>query len=154
MAMTNLSQPNDGDAYQNIILAPTSFAGGNVTATDNKEETTLVVAYGAEHEALKVAEDEPAESEPLNANTLSKIYSALSDEKRLKIVQTLVERPHYGQELAKMLGITNATVFHHLSMLADQKLVHLERIEHRVYYVLDTARLEQLLVQGKEFLLG
>lgn len=153
-AMTNLSQPNDRDAYERVILAPTSFGGGQITATDNKDETCLIVAYGAEHHALKAPEAEPEESEVLDAATLSKFYNSLSDENRLKIVRALVERPHYGQELAKMLGVTNATVFHHLSILEKQSLVHLERIEHRVYYVLDSERLGRLLAHGSEFLLG
>jgi DNA-binding transcriptional ArsR family regulator len=153
-AMTNLVSSSGEAGYEEVILAPSSFADTRITANDNKEETCLVLVYGAGHDALKVSEDKSEYSEPLDPERLAKIYNILSDETRLKLVRALVERPHYGQELAKLLGISNATVFHHLSMLEHQDLVYLERIEHRVYYILKTERLRQLLTQGTLFVLG
>lgn len=153
-ALTNLYLLSEDNTYEQVILAPSSFAGKRIVATDNREETALVVMFGDKNRAFDTLKPEAKDGEPLDAETLAKVYSVLSDKTRLEILKALTERPHYGQELAQMLGISNATVFHHLSIFDKIKIVHLERIEHRVYYVLDTGRLGQLLTQGNSFLLG
>ncbi len=154
--MSNFYLARDGDDYHEVILAPSSYNNELITATENIEDglSTLILVFGEGSKGLKTARSGSEVDEVLDATYFSELYNILADPTRLKIVQALAERPHYGQELAKMFGITNATVFYHLSMLDKKKIVHLERIEHRVYYVLDTERLSQLLAQGSTFLLG
>lgn len=152
--LTNLHLSEKGGLYEKYILAPNSFDGYIVTAIENKEETGLILAFNKDQAILKDNQEEPQEPPVLDTAELANIFNTLGDKTRLEIVRVLVERPHYGQELAKMLGISNATVFYHLSQLEKTRAVHLERIEHRVYYVLDTPRLRYLLNQASTFLLG
>ena len=42
---------------------------------------------------------------------------ALGDETRLRILGLLTRRPHYGEELAESLGLTPATISHHIKAL-------------------------------------
>jgi DNA-binding transcriptional ArsR family regulator len=151
--LSRLHISDDGE-YEEVIFAPKSVEKFSIVGTENEAQNALVMIYGEENEAFKQKAEEAGDDLPLTTKTLSEFCNLLGDEKRLEIVRYLVERPHYGQELAKLLGITNATVFYHLSMLEKKKLVHLERIEHRVYYVLNTDRLEKYLVRGTEFLLN
>ncbi len=150
--LTNLYLTDEKDNYERVLLAPTSFCPKGVLATDNKEETTLVVVFGPEHTALSGEEDNSkSDLESVTPASIAALYNALSDETRLKIVKALIEKPHYGQELAKILGVSNATIFHHLSLLDKINIVHFERIEHRVYYVLDVEKLNLLLEQAANF---
>lgn len=158
--MTNLHPAEHEDFYEEVILATSSFIGGGIIGTENDQETCLIIAFGADNSNLKPHKEETTD-EVIDTKFLAALYNTLSDEKRLQIVKALLERPHYGQELAKKFGISNATVFYHLSMLEGDKkagvslkLVHLERIEHRVYYVLNTERLHKLLAQGMASLVG
>ncbi|QSO47340.1 winged helix-turn-helix transcriptional regulator [Alicyclobacillus mengziensis] len=68
----------------------------------------------------------------------------LSDKQRMTIMELLAGRPWYGQELAQQLGISAASISHHMSLLLDLNLVHIERSEHRVYYKLQQHRLVEL----------
>ena len=82
------------------------------------------------------------------------LYTALGDPSRLKIVRALVERPRYGQELAVDLGMSTATISHHLGALNKAGVLAMERRAHRTYFTLDARALQALLRQGEGFALG
>jgi DNA-binding transcriptional ArsR family regulator len=88
------------------------------------------------------------------ASRWAALYTALSDPSRLKIVRLLGERPHYGQELAAALGMSTATISHHLDALNKTGALALERRAHRTYFTLDTLALRGLLRAGEHFALG
>ncbi len=151
--ITHLHLIEKQDSYERVILAPSGLNDKGIVATENQDETCLIVVYGQDNDIFTVPKSETKEEETVDPTKLATFFNTLSDKTRLEIVRILTDRPHYGQELAKILGISNATVFYHLSMLEKIKVVHLERIEHRVYYALDSERLRQLLTRGSAFLL-
>lgn len=152
--LTRLHLSEGSDLYEKYVLVPCSFGGDSLSALENRAETGLILTFNRDQAILKVRPGEPDAPPVLDTASLANIFNTLGDKTRLEIVRALVERPHYGQELAKMLAISNATVFYHLSQLEKTNAVHLERIEHRVYYVMDTERLRYLLNQAASFLLG
>jgi predicted transcriptional regulator len=151
--ISRLHLPEKQDSYERVILAPSGFNDKGIVATDNQDETCLIVVYGQDNEVFSTPKNATKDEDTVDPARLATFFNTLSDKTRLEIVRILTDRPHYGQELAKILGISNATVFYHLSMLEKIKVVHLERIEHRVYYALDGERLRQLLTKGSAFLL-
>jgi biotin operon repressor len=88
------------------------------------------------------------------ATRWARVYTALADPSRLQIVRLLVERPRYGQELAAALGMSGATISHHLGALSKAGVLGVERRAHRTYFVLDQPTLRALLHQGEQFALG
>lgn len=82
------------------------------------------------------------------------LFAALADPSRLRLVRLLAARPHYGQELAAALGMSAATVSHHIAMLMKAHLVTIERQAHRTYYVLHTDDLSALLREGERYTLS
>jgi len=64
---------------------------------------------------------------PDPARRLAEGLRALGDETRLRIVGLLARRPHYGEELAESLGLTPATISHHVKMLRTAGLVDAHR---------------------------
>src|SRR3990170_1947560 len=54
---------------------------------------------------------------------LARLFKALGDETRLRILQMLAEREMYVQEIANRLGVTHVTAIHHLAQLRAAQLV-------------------------------
>lgn len=78
---------------------------------------------------------------------------ALSDGSRLEILRSIRKKPKYNLEIADQLGLTAATMSHHMSVLLTCGFVGVNKQDSRVYYHLeeDAVRqfigsLEQLLV--------
>lgn len=70
---------------------------------------------------------------------------AFSDKRRLDFLLLLRERPHYGQEIAKALGITPAAVNYHANFLFFLDILEMKREDHRMYYHLNKDKLRELL---------
>jgi DNA-binding transcriptional ArsR family regulator len=77
---------------------------------------TLVVYYGIADEFI----DADPEAPP---SWLVRMYKALSDEKRLRILRRLSEGETSLDELTEILGLSKSTVHHHISQLRAAGLV-------------------------------
>ncbi len=83
---------------------------------------------------------------------LERLFRALGEETRLRILLMLSEREMYLQEIADHLGVTHVTAIHHLALLRAARLVRVVERHNLKYYSLrrDTvsavgARLGQFL---------
>src|SRR3982750_1720776 len=65
---------------------------------------------------------------------LLQFFKALADENRLKIVGLLAQERYAGETLAERLGLTPATVSHHLARLAEAGLVGSQMVGHAKLY--------------------
>jgi len=65
---------------------------------------------------------------------LLQFFKALADENRLKIVGLLAQDRYAGEVLAERLGLTPATVSHHLARLAEAGLVDWQMDGHAKRY--------------------
>jgi DNA-binding transcriptional ArsR family regulator len=79
---------------------------------------SLVVYYGIADEFI----DGDPEAPP---SWLVRMYKALSDEKRLRILRRLSEGETSLDELTEMLGLSKSTVHHHISQLRAAGLVRI-----------------------------
>lgn len=68
---------------------------------------------------------------------LSSIMNVLGSKSRFDILVKLSEAPQYGRELAAFLGVTPATVSHHINALLAEGLIKLDTTGKRVYYSLN-----------------
>ena len=93
-------------------------------------------------------------TEQQTAEAAARVFEALADGSRLRIVRLLAERSHYGQELAAALGVSAATVTHHVNLLLRAGLVTIERQSHRTYFVLRRDPLLDQLNAGLRYVLG
>jgi DNA-binding transcriptional ArsR family regulator len=59
---------------------------------------------------------------------------SMADGTRLKILRMLYMHPMYGKEIADALGLTTATVSHHLEALYQQRLVNVEKVKQIKYF--------------------
>jgi DNA-binding transcriptional ArsR family regulator len=71
-------------------------------------------------------------------------FKVLSEEKRVDIIKSLAQKPAIGSDLAKQIGLTNATASYHLTMLLGIGLVEYERIGQKLHYILNKEMLKDL----------
>lgn len=89
--------------------------------------------YGLYWKALsQISNPDRMDSEELIA-----VLKAISDKSRLEILLSLRESPMYGQEIAEKLGITPATVSHHMNTLMVRNLVTIKKQDGRGYFHLN-----------------
>src|SRR5947209_4263923 len=121
------------------------------------EQRATLIAYGVDtvREPSRQASAAPGEIVPeiAPAGTYQDVYRLLADPARWSLIQLLVAAPRYGQELSELLGLSIATVSHHLNGLKRLDLVDIQRDEHRLYYHLRTDRLRALLAGAEQGLL-
>lgn len=77
---------------------------------------------------------------------------ALSDRNRLMILRMLSTNKEYGAKIAEYLGITTATVSHHLELLKKAGLVKEEKVGNIKYFSYDHEHGEKILQQLQEFI--
>ncbi len=76
---------------------------------------------------------------------LAERLKSLSDQRRLEILKALKVKPRYGQELAEMLGLTPATISHHMNSLVSEGFVTVDRQGVRGNYSLNRKNLDSFL---------
>lgn len=89
---------------------------------------------------------------PLPSGELVGVLRALSDQTRLRALKLIAERPRSTQELAPLVGISEAGLSKHLRQLADAGLVSSRRDGYYVLYSLVPERIEPLSDALRRFL--
>ena len=78
---------------------------------------------------------------------------ALSDNSKFEILTSLKESPKYATELALQLGLTSATVSHHMNALLVAQLVYVEKSNGKYYYHVNKETVKDMLERlGKKLL--
>lgn len=111
-----------------IVLIPSYF--GRPYNSCIKVGDVQAILYPLSDSALGAA-DHPTPP----ASTL-RLYRALGDETRLRILRLLAERDHYMTELAKELGLSKPTISHHMAQLRSAGLVTVSEQGNLTYYTL------------------
>ncbi|MDF2547877.1 MAG: regulatory protein ArsR [Anaerosolibacter sp.] len=85
-------------------------------------------------------------------NRIATALRIIGDNTRLEIIQKLSQRPMFGKELAKELGIVTSTVSHHLDQLRSIGLIHEERDKNTKYFSINRKEYHQLCDAMKGFI--
>ena len=84
--------------------------------------------------------DVTTESDPMPA--LVRLFKGLADPTRLRLIAAMVDRPRCGQDLAAEVGVTAATVSHHLRVLSEAGLLRETRQAPYTFFQLDLEALQ------------
>jgi len=79
---------------------------------------------------------------------------ALSEKSKVEILLCLKENSRYNLEIAELVGLTPATVSHHMNTLLASGFVELEKKDGKVYYRLAVDGLKRYLAGVKHLLLS
>lgn len=69
---------------------------------------------------------------------------ALGEENRFNIMKLLSQKPHYLKEIACTVGLTPATVSHHMEQLIKAELVYITTEGRKVYYHINDKKIKRL----------
>lgn len=69
---------------------------------------------------------------------------ALGEENRFNIMKLLSQKPHYLKEIACTVGLTPATVSHHMEQLIKAELVYIATEGRKVYYHINDNKIKRL----------
>jgi hypothetical protein len=72
-----------------------------------------------------------------------RVFRALADSTRLRLLAAMVDRPRCGQDLAVEVGVSAPTVSHHLKVLGRAQLLTETRQAPYVFYQLDLDALQR-----------
>lgn len=91
---------------------------------------------------------------PTPEDRFAKVFAALGEPTRLRIMQILPREPICEQmynviELAEELGLTQPTVSHHLKILSEAGLVQHRRACNSLYFYVDQGAVLQWLGETK-----
>ncbi|MGH2698840.1 MAG: ArsR/SmtB family transcription factor [Actinomycetota bacterium] len=123
-----------------VVMAPTYILRPWVLLTDHRD--TSVYVYPVSDDSLGVDESVPPPQ-------LVKLYKALGDANRLKLLRRLASGPMTLKEATDLLGSAKSTAFHHLAILRQAGLLWVREDEDKTY----TLR-EDLIPQASELLQG
>ncbi len=85
---------------------------------------------------------------------MQKMWKALSDPTRRKILLLLKEKDMSAGEIAEHFNVTKPTLSHHLEILKNAELVTSRREGQKIIYSLNTTVLEDILAYVLELLQG
>jgi DNA-binding transcriptional ArsR family regulator len=119
-----------------LVLVPSAFVWPHVRVNCD-EPWPLSVIYPASFVA--------ADARPrIPSADLVRLLRALGDDTRLRALRLIAERPRSTQELAPLVGISEAGLSKHLRQLAQVGVVTTRREGYYVLYSVDAERLEPL----------
>jgi len=79
---------------------------------------------------------------------VAELFSAFSDTSRVRILSAILEQEINVSTLAKMIGVTESAVSHHMRSLRQMRLVKSRRDGKEVYYHVDDPHIVALFQQG------
>ena len=83
-----------------------------------------------------------------SAAHVAELFRAFSDSSRVRILSVLVDQEMSVSQLAKLVGVTESAVSHHLRGLRQMRLVEFRRDGKEVYYFVDDPHTIALFQQG------
>jgi DNA-binding transcriptional ArsR family regulator len=134
-----------------FVIGPEAGASGVVLApTYYFRPYNLITAYRGVR--VYIYPIHTAHGEHAPPPDLVRLYKALGDETRLKILRLVAGREMYLQELAKALGVSHVTVLHHLTLLRAARLVQVVERGNLKYYRARPSRLHEATAEWLNFM--
>jgi DNA-binding transcriptional ArsR family regulator len=79
---------------------------------------------------------------------VAELFSAFSDTSRVRILSAIVEQEMNISSLAKLIGVTESAVSHHMRGLRQMRLVQSRREGKEVFYRVEDPHVIALFQQG------
>lgn len=87
---------------------------------------------------------------PRELQSLSDLFSVISDPTRLRIVSALATGPLCVCDLSATVGTSESATSHHLRLMRDRGIVRAEKEGRLVYYSLDDDHVRSIFQQGRD----
>ncbi len=81
----------------------------------------------------------------MDVERLQNIFKVLGNESRLRILQLLLEKSYCGEELARMMNLTSATISHHMKKLDETGIIFSKKEQYYTNYYVNEDILSNIL---------
>lgn len=146
---------NIGNEAEKVCMIPSIMACNSITLTmvtdKNLSSNNQKILYM--YTGILFDDSFDTSKKQMNAVSISNQLKLLGDKNKLEILLKIKENKAYGQELADYLGLTTATISHHMSSLMDAGFVFIEKDNNRVYYSLNKDKINEVLQLAKQALI-
>ena len=112
------------------------------------EDKIVCVGNYADSEIIETIKNQLENEKGID--NLAKIYRALGDPSRLRIIYVLSKSPLCVCDIATLLDMTQSSISHHLRILRDLNLVKFKKEGKLVIYSLDDEHVLGLFEEGIE----
>ncbi len=82
----------------------------------------------------------------------ARIFKAMSDENRLKILDLLKEKPYNASELLEEMDFGQSTLSHHMKILLNAEVVQARKSGKWIIYSLQKDAFEQMIEWMKKYI--
>ncbi|MFB6241684.1 MAG: ArsR/SmtB family transcription factor [Candidatus Nanosalina sp.] len=89
-------------------------------------------------------------SEEKNLEETARIFQALGNRNRLRILQTLSGEEKCPHDIAEELDLTNSNISHHLKKLHERRIVERRKEGKHRYYQMSDEHIEEIIEAGVE----
>lgn len=96
--------------------------------------------------------DTPLDKKAIEKRALQTL-KLLADKSKFDILTSIKDKDAYGAELSRKTGLTTATISYHMTALLQEQLIHVERVNNRIYYRLNRDSVKELIEFLQETLL-
>ena len=79
---------------------------------------------------------------------IAELFRAFGDPSRVRILSGIIEQEMNISTLAKLIGVTDSAVSHHMRGLRQMRMVKSRREGKEVYYYVDDPHIIELFQQG------
>lgn len=120
---------------------------GYIRGKEKENGIEIIIHIGTLHCAMDFSE--PGE---FTREQLQEHLKCLADPTKLSILMILKEKPTYQTDLARQLGLTTATISHHMNQLLVNGFVKHRLEEKKVYYEYQTDMVQYTCMQVEKLL--
>lgn len=125
------------EAKETVRYSICTLPDGLVRIFTKSEELEIIIGCNA---------CSPLEQTNPDSPDLQLIGNALSEQRRLDILSVIRGRELYATEIAKELDVSNNTLFYHMNMLCEAKLLTARTSGRKVFYSVDPKTLKKLSI--------
>lgn len=135
-------------SFEDCYISMLALEPSRIELRTKGQDTSVAIRIGQHSMKLKSLID-TAEIAVDRFMTLMKV---LGDPTKIEILRFCNDDAHYGAEIAKHLGITGATVSHHMSELLARNYVSVDVDKNKAYYKTNLTRILDHLGNAEEAL--
>ena len=138
LAMVGVQIDNDFDQLE---IIPVSYAPFIFSFSMNDTDTKGLIIIGFTQDIKTMIEVFSEKKSSQN----EKILKLLSDPSKYAILKMIKTKAYYGAEIAKAMNLKTSTISYHLNACVDAQLVHVHKVENKIYFELNHETFNQFI---------
>lgn len=123
----------------NLFIVPTTSDPllFSLRAKDENQTVLLIIGINTTLDFL--------DEKVLHIVETDRILKLLSDPSKYAILKLIKDQSYYGAEIAKIMNLKTSTISYHLNACIEAKLVHVRKVENKIYFELNHQTIQSFI---------